>query len=285
VLHNRRKRLRELAEKEAAGTSFWTDKFGGTVRTKILHALSDSAGQYGVATACEIARGQILRDEGLQYLANRTTNPANDFVTYLMTCPDSMVPTVIEAAAVILNDYSFQNKVAFKYDTGEVFRARIEEILREHRISFELINGEMVEFSSRELHSEVVAPALSLLAGDQAWKRVEAAYRDALEEISKGKAGDAITDAGTALQVALVVVGCEGNALGPLIKSARNKGLLAPHDSPMLDAIEKLLSWVSADRSQSGDSHSSSEATIDDAWLIVHVVGAIILRISKGTRR
>lgn len=53
----------------------------------------------------------------------------------------------------------------------------------------------------------------------------------ALGEISNGKPGDAITDAGTALQETLTALGCDGNNLGALIKSAKAKGLLAAHDA------------------------------------------------------
>jgi len=143
----------------------------------------------------------------------------------------------------------------------------------------------MIPLSSRELHEHVVAPALQLLAGRPDLDKVESAYRAALEEITKGKAADAITDAGTALQEMLGALGCDGNALGPRIASARAKGILAPHDSPMLTAIEKVLHWVSADRSEKGDAHAVTSATLDDAWLIVHVVGAVILRLSKSSPR
>ena len=76
-----------------------------------------------------------------------------------------------------------------------------------------------------------------------------------------------------------------GNSLGPLIKSARENGLLAPHDSPMLGAVVKVLDWVSADRSERGDAHAVSTASIDDAWFTVHVVGAALLRLSKASPR
>jgi hypothetical protein len=165
------------------------------------------------------------------------------------------------------------------------FDGTVNVTLREHRVSYELINTDMVEFSSRELHVEVVVPTLHLLAGRPDWDKVEAAYRDALEEISRGKPADAITDAGTALQEALMALGCDGNALGPLTTSARKMGILAPHDSPMLNAMDKILHWVSADRSQTGDAHMTTAATVDDAWFIVHVVGSILLRLSKPSTR
>lgn len=114
---------------------------------------------------------------------------------------------------------------------------------------------------------------------------MEKAYRAALEEIHNGKPDDAITDAGTALQETLELLGCEGNSLGPLIKSARNRGLLGPHDTPLLESLVSVMNWVSADRSTKGDAHNTDDVSRDDAWLTVHVVGAVILRLLRGGAR
>jgi hypothetical protein len=53
----------------------------------------------------------------------------------------------------------------------------------------------------------------------------------------------------------------------------------------MLAAVEKAMHWVAADRSETGESHHASEASRDDAWLIVHVVGAFIVRLVAGGER
>ena len=113
---------------------------------------------------------------------------------------------------------------------------------------------------------------------------MERAYQDALRELAGGDPADAITDAGTALQEALTVAGAKGNALGPLLKSARQLGLLRAHDAALEEGIVKLVDWVSADRSTLGDAHKASQARREDAWLTVHVVGALILRLAGGKR-
>jgi hypothetical protein len=53
----------------------------------------------------------------------------------------------------------------------------------------------------------------------------------------------------------------------------------------MLDAIEKAMHWVAADRSEMGDAHHATQATREDAWLIVHVVGAVMVRLASGQQR
>ncbi len=65
---------------------------------------------------------------------------------------------------------------------------------------------------------------------------------------------------------------------------ARKKGVLAPHDATLAAGIEKIIDWVCADRSETGDAHNAKPATRDDAWFAVHVVGALILRPAGGTR-
>jgi hypothetical protein len=133
------------------------------------------------------------------------------------------------------------------------------------------------------MHAQVVEPTLVLLHGKQEFANAERAFRDALEELTAGKPDDAITDAGTALQEALTALGCKGNKLGDLIKDAKNTGWFGPRDSPLADSIAKIHNWVAAERN-AGEAHRVSEATKDDAWFVVHVVGAAIVRLAAGPR-
>jgi hypothetical protein len=286
MLHFQRRKYAERAAREAAGESFWTKTFDDSARTRILHSFKDAVGAPGSITSNEyyiLAHGLILRSAGLLYLVRQDFDPATDLLNYLLKCPDDMVPSVVEAMSIVCNDDRVRSRT-HNWDSS-VFDQMVNRILREHRIGYELSDCKMIEFSSRELHVEVVVPTLQLLAGRPDLARVESAYQAALGEISKGESANAITDAGTALQEMLTALGCSGNALGPLIKSAREKGLLASHDSPLVNAVDKILNWVSADRSELGDAHEVSSATVDDAWFTVHIVGAILLRLSKPALR
>jgi len=140
-----------------------------------------------------------------------------------------------------------------------------------------------VPFSSREMHEAVVVPTLTLLGGDMRFSKAESAYQKALREIAADPS-DAITDAGTALQEMLTALGCSGNALGPLLTSAKKKGLLGGHDDLLIDAVYKAIDWVSADRANKGDAHKVVASRPDDAWFAVHVVGAIMLRLAGVPR-
>ena len=78
-----------------------------------------------------------------------------------------------------------------------------------------------------------------------------------------------------------MALGGQGNALGRPVMDAKQRGLLASHDQTLTDGIVKFLDWASADRSQTGDAHSNGHTALGDAWLMVHVVGALVLRLAR----
>lgn len=156
---------------------------------------------------------------------------------------------------------------------------QVNNVLEDHRVAFRLVDAEVVPIESDELHNEVVIPTLRLLVGGR-FTKAHTAYLEALKQLPSNPP-NAITDAGTALQETLAALDCTGNSLGPLIKSARSRGLLAPHDAKLADGIEKFLQWASANRSEIGDGHNVSDASREDAWLMVHIVGALILKLVR----
>lgn len=156
-LHNRRRRLAQLTEREAAGESFWVDKFSERVRTRLLHLFQGSTGYSGVFA--EHARMLILQDEGWRTLTN-SSDRSTDFLKYLATCPDDMMPTVIEAIYEALRDANLRSRYG---DVSSVWLEGTNEILAEERVSWEFVGSEMTPFSSREMHVEVVEPVLRLL--------------------------------------------------------------------------------------------------------------------------
>jgi hypothetical protein len=274
MLYGRRKRLRELEQAEARGESFWTTDFDDRARVRIATLIAD-LGDGGVVSISNKVVKMMLKEEGVQISKN--------LLTVFTSGEDDYLPSIIEASLIAVRQLT--SPYGFRPDVAGRLEREINEVLNEHRISYEIVNGQMVEFESKELHQEVVEPILRLLSGRPGWDKVEKTYQDALREISRNAPADAITDAGTAVQEALTLLGCEGNSLGPLVKSAKSKGLLAPHDSRLTDGIEKIAHWVAADRSESGDSHKASAGiTRDDAWFTVHVVGALILRLAAGPR-
>ena len=160
------------------------------------------------------------------------------------------------------------------------FDSIINGFFESHRVAFRLVDGEFVPFKSDELHRQVIEPVIRLLI-DKRFERAQTAYISAIKEIAVDPA-DAITDAGTALQETFEALGCEGNAIGALLADARKKGLLGTYDKNLTDGIEKFGVWAAAMRNNKGDGHHVTDATRGDAWLMIHIVGALIVRLADN---
>ncbi len=226
-----------------------------------------------------------LRDLGLPQLSSQWSRDAReDAFNAILNAEAPVVFSLIEALIALLlqtrQPFGDVPEVAFFHYRRFLpqFIQTVRTILHEHRVSFDLIDGNFVPRESLEMHESVVIPVLTLLGGRRGFDGAETAYQKALSELHTGSPDDAITDAGTALQETLVALGCSGNSLGPLAKSAINKGVITGYDG-------KIVDWVSADRSSKGDAHNAKPASREDAWLAVHVVGALILRIADGPLR
>jgi hypothetical protein len=282
-----RRRQEEIAEREAAGENLWTTDFSREVRVKIKLAAADTIGSYAGNDVYTYAHGLLARAHGQEKFTTRATNQTSDLIGTLTLGDDEIVPDVVESLYEAIRHFTrdFVGFAQVPIAGPDYFAEQVNRILREERVAFELIEGRMVDLSSEELHVNVVSKSLRLLSGRPGFDKVEVAYQNAILEISNGNPDDAITDAGTALQETLTALGCSGSSLGPLIKNARQKGLLAPHDAKLDRAITDVMEWVSADRSESGEAHHVSDASVEDAWLMVHVVGALILRLASGDAR
>lgn len=286
ILYSRRKRIAETATREAAGEVLWSPVFSPAARTRLFQLFENATGGHdgGVAQTVELAHRLILESEGLTTLTG-DGNTVRDFRNFIDAAPDEYLPDIVEAMIWSLaTKWDDLHRYGYPVPPATELVEKINELLYEHRISFEFVELHMVPRESQELHEAVVAPTVRLLSGRTGFAAVEQAYQDALKELTQGNARDAITDAGTALQQALQAVGCQGKTLGALITDARKRGLLSGHDRPLTDAILKAAEWAAADRNTLGDAHNVSEATRDDAWLMVHVVGALILRLTAGPR-
>lgn len=169
---------------------------------------------------------------------------------------------------------------------AEAFRANVNRILEAHLVAFHLHdNSRLVPVASHEMHDAVVAPTLYLLHSEPKFAGAETAYQNALKELRNHDAGDAITDAATALQEVLTALGCAGGALGELLSSAKTKGLLTGADTPLTESIGKTVNWVAAKRNQGEAHRGDPDINMSDAWMVVHIVGALTIRLSETDGR
>ena len=290
--YGRRRRLEAIENAEAEGMSFWTDELDTRTRARLYHEVKMLIDSVDWLDLASIIRYRTLSQEGLVKLSDHVFahNDQMDILYGILDQDDSIVLALIESTVSLPEYFDSDPFLSVEFDLHDSreirnvtpflsrFAERVRTIFREHRVNCDLVENRFVPFNSRVSHENVVVPALSLLGSRKDFERVEVTYQKALEEIHGGSPEDAITDAATALQEALVALGCEGNRLGPLAKSARKRAVITAYD-------KKLIEWVSADRSNMGDAHNASPASTEDAWLVVHVVGALILRIAGGPMR
>lgn len=260
-----------IAEREAAGESLWTDQIPRRARVKIAAAWEEDV----LALGYTVVSSHMEVMAKLQTMTLGEDRPHTE-PKYWQNIEDTDLSlSILEAAVVSLRILGGKSRA---------LEDRINDVFNSHRVAFRMVDEQFVPLSSDELHVQVVEPALRLLI-DKRFTAAHSAYMDALKEISADKPGDAITDAGTALQEVLGTLDCKGNSLGPLIKDAKSRGLLGSHDQVLTDGIVRFMDWASADRSTTGDSHKTSQASVADAWLMVHVVGALIVRLADPKPR
>ena len=129
------------------------------------------------------------------------------------------------------------------------------------------------------MHGSVVEPTLSLLSGRKKFAAAERKFFDALKSLQESRFDDAITDTYSALEETLDAVGCKGNTLSRKFQHATTLGIVTAYD-------KRIVDWLCADRVEKGDMHSGGSKTRRaDAWLAVHIAGAVILCIAEEEGR
>lgn len=262
--------MRQVEDREAAGENLWTEDIEVAARRKIAHCW-------------EVLNNDMVYGQEYDFDEQYTVQFRMDGHESWAKSPEDLV-RVADTDSFLNHAEALYRSFKAVHMDAELFERVVNRVFNDHRVAFRLVEGEVVPLASDELHVEVVEPTLRLLVADK-FKSAHDAYIKALKEISANDPGDAITDAATALQEALLALGCKGNALGPLMKDAKSKGILGAHDQPLIDGIAKFIDWVSSDRSTLGDAHAHSDAVLSDAWLAVHVVGALIVRLADPSPR
>ena len=270
VLWSERKRLAATQEREAAGESLWSDEIPEAARRKIAHIW-----EVDLSFANDSQTEAFYKQQSLLFRLDGRDAFAQTPRQFVQLTDTDEILTHIEAVR-----RAFENA----HIGHHLFNTIVNRTFNEHRIAFRLVEDSVIPLASDELHVEIVEPTLRLLV-DSRFADAHESYLKSLKEISSGDPADAITDAGTALQSALAALGVSGNSLGAQLKDAKKKGLLAPHDQNLADGIAKFIGWASADRNETGDAHKPTDPALSDAWLMVHVVGALILRLADPVPR
>jgi hypothetical protein len=290
-------RLRRKAQDEAlaSGAANWTEELSNEVRVKLRYMWNQLTSQYAFGDAV-LELESFIGDRSLKSIAfplkPEMMAPSNTSVTntQLLTLIEAQHEALLMLAAnpnKARPPYPGMSAEMFQVIEGapEYCRQEVNRIFQSHVVAFHLHhNSHLVPIDSQEMHTAVVEPTLYLLHSQPRFAAAEGAYQKALAELRVHDAGDAITDAGAALQEVLTALGCTGNALSDLLKSARKIGLIQGKDTPLTESIGRTVDWVAAVRNQ-GEAHKGNpEVGMSDAWMVVHVVGALIVRLSEAGR-
>lgn len=174
MLFARRQRLKDLEEQEAGGKSFWTEELPEQARVRLLYAIKDLTKgtisyTYSQFDLIEFARDQVLRDIGQPALAGQQ-DPERDVVACISTGSEDLVFSYLKAivyvaAMVVSQDFSDVSGETRRTIERRLpgFVETVRTVLREHRVSFDLVDGQIIPLESLELHEEVVQPVVSLL--------------------------------------------------------------------------------------------------------------------------
>jgi len=166
----------------------------------------------------------------------------------------------------------------------EVFADTVDGILLGSRIDWTWEGGKFQQRGNHVLHESVVKPTSTLLNSRPQFSKASAGFEAALSRLSENKPAVAITDASTAVQEFFRALGIEGGSLPDQLNSATNKGVIAPSDRKLL---KPFVDWLNAERGSRGNAHQyrDEETTKADAWLVIHVAAALVVRLSDEDAR
>lgn len=272
----RRKELKDRAERESRGESFWSRDLSHETRTRLAILCRWAQAQVS-GDPIAVAWESLCFEEGTLSLTG-SRRPEEDWFAYTFGDDPEKTAAGLEAFIAGLAE-------SYGWEVRRQLISQIQAVLESDRVSWVVDqDGEIAELESFALHANVLKPSISLLRdAGQEWAPVETAFSDALGELADGKASDAVTDAGTALQQALQAAGYEGSTIGALMKSAKKAGFFTQHDEKLSQGLVNFFDWASANRSERGDNHNVVEISKADGWLMVHIVGAIIVWLHESS--
>lgn len=199
--------------------------------------------------------------------------PFNELAGFIM---HGDCPLALDAVGAWVDSYARLSGTPWLRDDEEAFLAGVEDVLSD---SIFAVRGREI-ILREDLGASVLIdkPLIALVTSNPDLRGVDDKLREALAEIAAGNPADAVTDAGTALQMLLEHLGFTGGQLGDQLKAARKAGWLTGVDTPLATAVESLGTWIASIRNQRSDAHHGPDPDTRDAELAVRVVGLLVLR-------
>jgi hypothetical protein len=160
----------------------------------------------------------------------------------------------------------------------------VNDVLLAARVEWHYVEGQFVPRGNSVLHTGIVKPATILLDSDPVFTKASACFNKAITRLSENKPDVAITDAATALQEMFRELGIHGNSVSDQVNEAQRANIISKADRGLLKPI---VDWVNGDRSERGNAHHHRDGDVSraDAWLMIHVAGALMVRLSNRDPR
>ncbi|MCT9620520.1 hypothetical protein [Curtobacterium sp. C2H10] len=165
-----------------------------------------------------------------------------------------------------------------RYQAAE-FAAIVNDILLGSRVDWAYAEGYFQPRGNHVLHQQLIKPASVLLDSDPKFTPASQGLQLAISRLSNDSTDAAITDAASAVQEFFRALGVDGNSISDQLNVATTQGIISAVDRKLLMPI---VTWVNADRSERGNAHHHRDGDVSraDAWLMIHVASALIVRLS-----
>lgn len=154
-------------------------------------------------------------EKGLKNIPGNLYSGSNSIYALEMYCSNCSDTDFLDLMDFIFESFSANGSVCQLiqklYKTDNLFYQAIDELnyrLKQHRLGYEFINGEIIKKTNTFAHESIVRPALKLLMDDE-FRGAEDEYLMAYEHYRKGKNKDAILNAAKAFESIMKAI-CEG---------------------------------------------------------------------------
>lgn len=263
----------------------FTDPLGKPIRHKLVLLLEqnqprvqspDPRFQHAANAMAHVAVEKVVAVRGDLSLRPSGYRPLDPFQHLAALVLQADAPLALDAVGAWVDAYARTPGLPWLRDEEAQFLTQLEEILSE--TIFAVRGREVILREDLGASVLIDKPLAGLVTSNPLLRGVDDKLREALDELAAGNAADAVTDAGTALQMLLDHLGYAGGQLGDQLKTARKAGWLSGVDTPMAASIESLVTWIASVRNQRSDAHHGPAPDKRDAELAVRIVGLLVLR-------
>lgn len=221
----------------------------------------------------------------LGHVADRSNAAAMPQLSgHVLVCPDNevidFIDAVFQVGAEVLQADGHSPIGSKLQEIGRV----INGVFEEEGIGYRWVAGQILRYDEGATHELAIKPAVELLRGGR-FGEANSEFSDALDAYRAGRWRDAITNANAAFESVLKVqTGKSGLTAGPLIREAREQGVIPKYLGAAVENLEKLMHAAPATRGAEaahGQGDRPSEANQHLAQLIISVVASFILFLAR----